>query len=199
MGGPRVPGGYDGGKLITETGGRAAGRSRPLFLVLLAIGGTDFVFALDSIPAVFGVTQHAYIVFVTNAFALLGLRSLFFLVSGLLDRLVYLSTGLSLILGFIGVKLVLHFAHLHSPSAVPEISTGLSLAVIILVLATVTRGESDQGPRRDPSLRAHAGRLRDPRRGQGATDQAADPVEIHAGTHTPAPDDRRSLASATER
>ena len=92
-----VSGGYDGGKLITEAGGRRV--ATPLFLVLLAIGGTDFVFALDSIPAVFGVTQHAYIVFVTNAFALLGLRSLFFLVSGLLDRLVYLSTGLSLILG----------------------------------------------------------------------------------------------------
>ena len=84
----------------------------PLFLVLLAIGSTDILFALDSIPAVFGVTEEAYIVFAANAFALLGLRALFFLVSGLLDRLVYLSTGLSLILLFIGVKLVLHFGHL---------------------------------------------------------------------------------------
>ncbi len=190
-----VSGGYDGGKLITRAGGRRV--ATPLFLVLLAIGGTDFVFALDSIPAVFGVTQHAYIVFVTNAFALLGLRSLFFLVSGLLDRLVYLSTGLAVILGFIGVKLMLHFAHLHS-HAVPEISTGLSLAVIVVVLASVTVASLIKA-RRDPSLRAHAGRLRDPRRGRGAARQTVDPDEIHAGTHTPGPDDRRRLTSAIER
>ena len=83
----------------------------PLFIVLIAIGSSDLLFALDSIPAVFGVTEEAYIVFVANAFALLGLRALFFLVKGLLDRLVYLSTGLSVILAFIGVKLVLHWAH----------------------------------------------------------------------------------------
>ncbi len=159
-----VSGDYDGGKIVTWAAGRRV--ATPLFLVLLAIGGTDFVFALDSIPAVFGVTQHAYIVFVTNAFALLGLRSLFFLVSGLLDRLVYLSTGLALILGFIGVKLVLHFAHTHS-DAVPEISTGLSLAVIIVVLTTVTVASLIK-VRKDPSLRAHAGRLRDPRRDRGS-------------------------------
>jgi tellurite resistance protein TerC len=107
----------------------------PTFLALVAIGSADLVFALDSIPAVFGVTQHAYIVFVANAFALLGLRALFFLVSGLLARLVYLASGLALILAFIGVKLALHFVHLHH-EAVPEISTGLSLAVIGLMLAT---------------------------------------------------------------
>ena len=83
----------------------------PLFLALLAIGTSDLLFAFDSIPAVFGVTDHAYIVFAANAFALLGLRPLFFLVSGLLDRLVYMSAGLALILAFIGVKLVLEFAH----------------------------------------------------------------------------------------
>ena len=83
----------------------------PLFLVLIAIGSIDLLFALDSIPAVFGVTSEAYIVFAANAFALLGLRALFFLVKDLLDRLVYLSTGLALILAFIGVKLILHWAH----------------------------------------------------------------------------------------
>jgi predicted tellurium resistance membrane protein TerC len=134
----------------------------PLFLVLVAIGSSDVLFALDSIPAVFGVTQHAYIVFVANAFALLGLRALFFLVSGLLDRLIYLSTGLSLILAFIGLKLMLHFLHLHHHS-VPEIPTGLSLAVIITVLASTTLASLLQA-RADPARRAHAGRLREARR-----------------------------------
>ena len=100
----------------STTAGAAHARRRPqvftpLFIVLIAIGSTDILFALDSIPAIFGVTQEAFIVFAANAFALLGLRALFFLVSGLLDRLVYLSTGLSLILAFIGVKLILHWAH----------------------------------------------------------------------------------------
>mgnify|MGYP003289927305 CR=1 FL=1 len=88
---------YVEGKMITRVDGKRM--VTPLFLVLLAIGGTDLLFALDSIPAVFGVTEEAYIVFAANAFALLGLRALFFLVKGLLDRLVYLSTGLALILG----------------------------------------------------------------------------------------------------
>jgi tellurite resistance protein TerC len=109
----------------------------PRSLALAAIAGTDLMFAFDSIPAVFGVTQHAYIVFAANAFALLGLRALYFLVSGLLERLVYLSAGLALILAFIGAKLGLHFAHLHHAS-VPEISTGVSLAVIAAVLAATT-------------------------------------------------------------
>ena len=112
-------------------------RLPPMSLVLLAIGTTDFLFALDSIPAVYGVTQHPYIVLAANVFALLGLRALYFVVSGLLDRLVYLSTGLAVILAFIGVKLVLHFVHLHHAS-VPEVSTGASLAVIVAVLAVTT-------------------------------------------------------------
>jgi tellurite resistance protein TerC len=130
----------------------------PLFLVLLAIGSTDILFALDSIPAVFGVTEEAFIVFVVNAFALLGLRALFFLVTGLLDRVVYLSTGLSLILAFIGVKLVLHWGHLQD-DGVPEISTVASLVVIAVVLTTTTVA-SVVKTRRDPSSRAHAGSLR---------------------------------------
>jgi tellurite resistance protein TerC len=147
---------YDGGRLVTRESGRRV--LTPLVLVLIAIGGTDVLFALDSIPAVFGVTREAYIVFAANAFALLGLRALYFLVSGLLDRLVYLSTGLAAVLVFIGVKLVLHFAHEHS-AGIPEISTGLSLAVIAVVLATATIA-SIATTRRDPSLRARAGSLR---------------------------------------
>jgi tellurite resistance protein TerC len=147
---------YHGGKVVARVEGRRV--LTPLFLVLLAVGSTDILFALDSIPAVFGVTEEPYIVFVANAFALLGLRALFFLVSGLLDRLVYLSTGLSLILAFIGVKLVLHFAHKQAAS-VPEISTGTSLIVIVVVLA-VTTVASILKTRRDPTARAHAGSLR---------------------------------------
>lgn len=130
-----------------------------MFVVLLAIGSIDLLFALDSIPAVFGVTKEPYIVFTANAFALLGLRALFFLVKGLLDRLVYLSTGLSLILAFIGVKLILHWAHVDIDKRVPEISTPLSLAVIVVVLAVVTVASLIK-TRRDPTATAHAGSLR---------------------------------------
>jgi tellurite resistance protein TerC len=146
---------YDQAKFVTRIDGRRV--LTPLFLVLVAIGSTDVLFAPDSIPAVFGVTQHAYAVFVANAFALLGLRALFFLVSGLLDRLIYLSTGLSLILAFIGLKLILHFLHLHNHS-VPEIPTGVSLAVIVVVLASTTAASLVQA-RADPARRAHAGEL----------------------------------------
>ncbi|MEO3785814.1 TerC/Alx family metal homeostasis membrane protein [Actinocorallia sp. B10E7] len=144
---------YVGGRLIANIEGRKV--VTPLFVVLVAIGGTDILFALDSIPAVFGVTQEAYIVFVANAFALLGLRALFFLVTDLLDRLVYLSTGLSLILAFIGVKLVLHWAHDLS-DAVPVITTPFSLGVIGVILL-VTTVASLVKVRLDPTARAHAG------------------------------------------
>jgi len=147
---------YDGGKLVTRIDAKRL--LTPLFVVMLAIGSTDILFALDSIPAVFGVTEEPFIVFTANAFALLGLRALFFLVSGLLDRLVYLSTGLALILAFIGVKLVLHFGHLQNDS-IPEIATSTSLAVIVVVLTTTTIA-SLLKVRRDPTARAHAGSLR---------------------------------------
>jgi tellurite resistance protein TerC len=158
---------YDGAKLVTRLEGRRM--VTPLFLVLVAIGSTDILFAMDSIPAVFGVTDEVFIVFTANAFALLGLRALFFLVTGLLDRLVYLSTGLALILAFIGVKLVLHWGHLQD-DRVPEISTGTSLIVIAVVL-TVTTVASLVKARRDPSARAHAGSLR-----AHAPDDVAGPV-----------------------
>ena len=149
----------------------------PLFLALVAIGTTDLLFAFDSIPAVFGVTDHAYIVFAANAFALLGLRPLYFLVSGLLSRLVYLSTGLALILAFIGVKLILEFAHQRDHS-IPELPTVVSLAVIVAVL-TVTTIASVVKSKRDPASRAHAGALRQWRRaGRGARWKSVRPARI---------------------
>ncbi|MFJ6671760.1 TerC family protein [Actinosynnema sp. NPDC091369] len=148
---------YVGGRIFTRVDGRRA--ATPLFVVLVAIGGVDLLFALDSIPAVFGVTEEPYIVFTANAFALLGLRALFFLVKGLLDRLVYLSAGLSLILAFIGVKLILHWAHVSVDERVPEVPTAVSLGVIVVVLAVVTVASLVK-TRRDPSARAHAGSLR---------------------------------------
>ena len=152
---------YEDGRIVTREHGRRV--LTPLFLVLLAIGSTDIVFALDSIPAIFGISQEAFIVFAANAFALLGLRALYFLVTGLLSRLVYLSTGLSLILAFIGVKLALHYGHTQEDS-IPEISTSTSLAVILAILL-VTTVASIVKARSDPSARAHAGSLREhPRR-----------------------------------
>ena len=147
---------YHEGRLVARVGGRRA--VTPLFIVLVAIGSTDLLFALDSIPAVFGVTEEPYLVFAANAFALLGLRALFFLVQGLLDRLVYLSTGLAIVLAFIGVKLVLHWGHTLS-DAVPELPTLGSLGVIMVIL-TVTIAASLVRSRRDPAARAHAGSLR---------------------------------------
>jgi tellurite resistance protein TerC len=150
---------YDDGRMLTRLDGRRV--VTPLFIVFVAIGSSDILFALDSIPAVFGVTREAFIVFAANAFALLGLRALYFLVTGLLDRLVYLSIGLSAILAFIGVKLMLHWGHLQD-DAVPEIETGTSLVVITVVLA-VTVVASVLRARREPEARAHAGSLRDSR------------------------------------
>jgi predicted tellurium resistance membrane protein TerC len=131
---------YDGDKLFTVENGKRV--MTPMLLVMVAIGGTDILFALDSIPAIFGLTQNTFIVFTATAFSLLGLRQLYFLIDGLLDRLVYLSYGLATILGFIGVKLVLHALHENNvpfinhgePVDVTEVSTGLSLSVILGVL-----------------------------------------------------------------
>ncbi|MFG3255592.1 TerC/Alx family metal homeostasis membrane protein [Streptomyces sp. NPDC048172] len=128
---------YHGTKLfIIENGKRLM---TPMLIVMLAIGSTDILFALDSIPAIFGLTQDPYIVFTANAFALMGLRQLYFLIGGLLKKLVHLSYGLSIILGFIGVKLVLHALH-ELGVHVPEISIPVSLGVIcaVLVVTTIT-------------------------------------------------------------
>jgi tellurite resistance protein TerC len=128
---------YDGDRLFTVVDGARV--MTPMLLVMIAIGGTDILFALDSIPAIFGLTSSAYIVFTATAFSLMGLRQLYFLIDGLLDRLIYLSYGLAVILGFIGVKLILHALHENNlpiinggrPVTVVEISTELSLAVVV--------------------------------------------------------------------
>ncbi|MEU7318228.1 TerC family protein [Streptomyces sp. NPDC007083] len=128
---------YHGTKLfVVENGKRLM---TPMLIVMLSIGTTDVLFALDSIPAIFGLTQDPYIVFTANAFALMGLRQLYFLIGGLLQKLVHLSYGLSIILGFIGVKLVLHALH-ETGVHVPEISIPVSLGVIcaVLIITTIT-------------------------------------------------------------
>jgi tellurite resistance protein TerC len=147
---------YHGAKTVVRVDGKKM--VTPMLIVMVAIGSTDLLFALDSIPAIFGLTQEAYLVFTANAFALMGLRQLYFLLGGLLSKLVYLSYGLAIILGFIGVKLILHALHEntlpfinggeHVP--VPEVSIAFSLSVIIGVLA-ITTVASLVKARRDPS------------------------------------------------
>ncbi|MET4096784.1 TerC family protein [Arthrobacter sp. UYCu712] len=134
---------YDGDKLFTVENGKKV--LTPMLLVMVAIGGTDILFALDSIPAIFGLTQNVFVVFTATAFSLMGLRQLFFLIDGLLDRLIYLSYGLAAVLGFIGVKLVLHALHENTLPFINdgehvnviEVSTATSLLVILGVL-TIT-------------------------------------------------------------
>lgn len=135
---------WDGLKLWIKADGKRL--MTPMFLVIVALGTTDLLFALDSIPAIYGLTQEPYIVFTANVFALMGLRQLYFLLGDMLKRLVYLSHGLALILVFIGVKLVLHALHenelpfvnggQHVP--VPEIPTLMSLGVIVVTLIITT-------------------------------------------------------------
>ena len=136
---------YDGSRLTTLENGKRM--ITPMLIVMIAIGGTDILFALDSIPAIFGLTKEPYIVFTANAFALLGLIQLYFLLGGLLDRLVYLSLGLALVLGFIGIKLIMEALHGNElpfinggehVTGIPEIPIWLSLSVIIGVLALTT-------------------------------------------------------------
>ena len=146
---------YDGPKIFTRVNGKRL--ATPMFLVMVAIATTDLLFALDSIPATFGVTQEPFLVFAANAFALLGLRALYFLLKGLLDKLVYLSLGLSVILMFIGVKLIMTYLH-EIWSEVPKISTLVSLSVIALILIVSTIASAIK-VKRDPSAQAHAGRI----------------------------------------
>jgi tellurite resistance protein TerC len=161
---------YHGTKLsIIKNGKRYI---TPLLLVMIAIGFTDILFALDSIPAVYGLTKEPYIVFMANAFALLGLRQLYFLLSGLMERLKYLAIGLSIILGWIGVKLVIHALHKNDlpfinngnyVTNVPEISTELSLGVIVstLIITTIVSliatSKDEKEPRKsEPAKKAAA-------------------------------------------
>jgi tellurite resistance protein TerC len=136
---------YDGTRLTTVVGGRRM--FTPLLVVMIAIGTTDLIFALDSIPAIFGLTKEPYLVFTANVFALMGLRQLYFLLGGLLQRLTYLSVGLSIVLGFIGIKLIMEALHDNNVpfinggepiTGVPEIPIWLSLGFIIVTLAITT-------------------------------------------------------------
>ncbi|WP_263251997.1 TerC family protein [Saccharopolyspora rosea] len=128
---------YHGAKSTVKIDGRRY--LTPMLVVIIAIGSADLLFAVDSIPAIFGITQEPFLVFTANAFALMGLRQLYFLIGGLVDKLVYLSVGLAVILGFIGLKLILHA--LHEYHVVPEwldVSNWMSLGFIVLVLAVTT-------------------------------------------------------------
>ena len=146
---------YHGTKLFIRQNGKRF--ATPMFLVMISIGATDLLFALDSIPATFGVTSEAFLVFAANAFALLGLRALYFLLKGLLDKLIYLSLGLSIVLIFIGIKLVLTFVH-EIYTEVPKIPTLWSLAVIALILVVSTVASLIKS-KQDPEAKAHAGRI----------------------------------------
>lgn len=149
---------FDGSKAFTKIDGKKV--ATPMFLVFIAIASTDLLFALDSIPATFGVTSEPFLVFTANAFALLGLRALYFLLKGLLDKLIYLSLGLSIILMFIGIKLI--FTYLHETwSEVPKIPTLFSLAVIGLILLVSTIASLIKS-KKDPTAHAHAGRITAP-------------------------------------
>ena len=133
--------GYDGGKLATHVDGRR--HLTPMIIVIAAIGMANVIFALDSIPAIFGLTDDAYVILTANALALMGLRQLYFLIGGLLDRIVYLNVGLSVILAFIGVKLLieaLYGSHIYHLGAVhlPEIGIAVSLAFIVVTLGLTT-------------------------------------------------------------
>ncbi|GAB3081272.1 TerC family protein [Pedococcus soli] len=136
---------YDGAKLFTKIDGKKL--ATPMFIVIMALGTTDLLFALDSIPAIFGLTKDPYLVLTANLFALMGLRQLYFLIGGLLKRLVYLSIGLAVLLAFIGVKLVLHAMHENELPFInggehiewaPDIPISVSLGAIVVILGVTT-------------------------------------------------------------
>jgi len=160
----------------------------PMLIVMVAIGSTDVLFALDSIPAIFGLTKEPYIVFTTNAFALLGLRQLYFLIGGLLTRLVYLSEGLSVILGFIGVKMILEALHTNElaflnggePVAwAPEVPIWFSLGFILMTLTVATVASLLVTRSRARAALAGAG--------QAPAASATSPAAVTAGTPVTAP------------
>ena len=143
---------YDRAQLLTRVSGKRM--ITPMFIVILTIGTTDLLFALDSIPAIFGLTQEPYIVFTANVFALMGLRQLYFLIGGLLDRLVYLSYGLAIVLGFIGVKLIFEALHHRGVHWAPEIPILVSLGVIVgtltlTAIASLIKSRGSQVPSED--------------------------------------------------
>ncbi|MEO6413826.1 MAG: TerC family protein [Pedococcus sp.] len=136
---------YDGAKLFTHIDGKKL--ATPMFIVIMALGTTDLLFALDSIPAIYGLTKEPYLVLTANLFALMGLRQLYFLIGGLLKKLVYLSLGLAVLLAFIGVKLVLHALHENelpfinggeNVHSAPDIPISVSLGAIVVILGVTT-------------------------------------------------------------
>lgn len=147
---------YDGAKLVTRLDGKRL--LTPMALVIVAIGLTDLLFAFDSIPAIFGLTQEPFLVFTANAFALMGLRQLYFLLGGLVDKLVYLSIGLAVILGFIGLKLILHAFHeYHLVPEWAEINNWMSLGFIVLTLAITTWASLAKSKRNSSEAEANQG------------------------------------------
>lgn len=178
---------YHGDRLTVKIDGKRF--MTPMLIVMFAIGMTDVVFAFDSIPAIYGLTQEPYIVFTANAFALLGLRQLYFLIGGLLERLIYLHIGLAVILAFIGVKLVLHAMRVNELSFInggehidwaPEIPISVSLLVILGTLVVVTAA-SLWRTRRDSALATPVP--------EGAADEVG-PAERQDATDPLAPVDR---------
>ncbi len=184
---------YDGNKIRTVVDGKKV--FTPMLIVFVTIGLTDLLFAVDSIPAIFGLTQSAFIVFTANIFALMGLRQLYFLLGGLMTRLVYLKHALSVILAFIGVKLILHAMHVNELPFInggepiewaPEIPTFVSLAVIVLtivvaVVASLIRSRAVENAGGPDNGRDHEAN----RSGGPAVDPALDEAADEAGRKNP--------------
>jgi tellurite resistance protein TerC len=170
---------YEGAKVVTRRQGKLF--VTPLLIVMIAIGTTDLLFALDSIPAIFGLTREPYLVFTSNAFALMGLRQLYFLLGGLVERLIYLSKGLSFILAFIGVKLVLEALHAYEVSWAPEIPIWLSLAVIagtmgVTTLASLLKARRSAGAPANGTSAARGDAAENGEDGEDATESEGDPA-----------------------
>ncbi|WP_051844234.1 TerC family protein [Streptomyces sp. NRRL S-813] len=170
---------YCGARFFVEEGGRRV--ATPLLAVVAAIEAADLVFAVDSVPAVLAVSDNAFIVYSSNAFAILGLRALYFMLAGMLDRFHHLSKGLAVILAFIAVKLILQAAHKTIHTGVPEIPSLVSLAVIIAVLAVSVAWSLLRPPSPASPGEAGPGRLEERPAGRQTPDERADRT----------PDDRR--------
>ncbi|HSS66908.1 MAG TPA: TerC family protein [Nocardioidaceae bacterium] len=149
---------YVGAKLVVKEDGRRL--FTPMFIVIIALGTTDLLFALDSIPAIYGLTSEPYLVLTANLFALMGLRQLYFLIGGLLKQLVYLSYGLAVLLAFIGVKLILHAMHENELPFInggehiewaPDIPTWASLVAIVVILGVTTVASLARSWREEPA------------------------------------------------
>ena len=191
---------YDGGKLRTTVNGKKM--FTPILIVLIAIGATDVLFALDSIPAIFGITSSPFIVYTANIFALMGLRQLYFLLGDLVERLKYLKYGIAFILAFIGVKLILHALHENELpflnggehiTAVPEIGTGLSLIVIVVSMAVATVA-SLISIKRDPNAS-----IKDAVAAHGAVDEDQDGTEVPRDEAAARQTDRGGTARTAKR